>query len=70
MPTPTSRDGTTIAYDVVGDGPAVILVDGALGCRAFGGSPQLAASSHMDAGRTPTTVAAAETAVSRGQHHC
>jgi pimeloyl-ACP methyl ester carboxylesterase len=42
MPTVTSRDGTTIAYDVLGDGPAVILVDGALGFRAFGGSPQLA----------------------------
>jgi pimeloyl-ACP methyl ester carboxylesterase len=43
MPTVTSSDGTTIAYDVVGDGPTVILVDGALGFRAFGGSPQLAA---------------------------
>jgi pimeloyl-ACP methyl ester carboxylesterase len=43
MPTVRSRDGTTIAYDVLGDGPAVILVDGALGFRAFGGSPQLAA---------------------------
>jgi pimeloyl-ACP methyl ester carboxylesterase len=43
MPTVTSRDGTAIAYDVAGDGPAVILVDGALGFRAFGGSPQLAA---------------------------
>lgn len=29
----TSTDGTTIAYDRVGDGPAVILVDGALGDR-------------------------------------
>lgn len=38
----TSRDGTTIAHDVVGDGRPVILVDGALGSRAFGGSPQLA----------------------------
>jgi pimeloyl-ACP methyl ester carboxylesterase len=43
MPAATSVDGTTIAYDVVGDGPAVILIDGALGFRAFGGSPQLAA---------------------------
>jgi pimeloyl-ACP methyl ester carboxylesterase len=43
MPQLRSSDGTSIAYDVVGDGPAVILVDGALGFRAFGGSPQLAA---------------------------
>ncbi len=42
MPTATSRDGTALAYDVVGAGPAVILVDGALGFRAFGSSPQLA----------------------------
>src|SRR5215469_16916804 len=31
-----SADGTTIAYDQMGNGPAVILVDGALGYRAFG----------------------------------
>ncbi len=31
-----SADGTTIAYDQIGNGPAVILVDGALGSRAFG----------------------------------
>lgn len=28
--TVTSRDGTTIAYDVVGDGPGIVLVPGAL----------------------------------------
>jgi pimeloyl-ACP methyl ester carboxylesterase len=33
MPTVTSRDGTTIAYDRHGDGPVVILVNGALGDR-------------------------------------
>ena len=43
MPTVSSRDGTALAYDVVGAGPAVVLVDGALGFRAFGSSPQLAA---------------------------
>ena len=43
MPAVTSKDGTRIAYDVVGHGPAVILVDGALGFRAFGDLPQLAA---------------------------
>src|SRR6516162_8470008 len=33
MPTVTSKDGTTIAYSAVGQGPAVILVDGATGFR-------------------------------------
>ena len=32
----TSKDGTQIAYDRRGDGPAVILVDGALCFRSFG----------------------------------
>lgn len=35
MQTVTSRDGTTIGYDRTGTGPAVILVTGALGSRAF-----------------------------------
>ena len=38
----TSKDGTTIAYDRSGNGPALILVDGALCSRAFGPSPKLA----------------------------
>jgi pimeloyl-ACP methyl ester carboxylesterase len=38
----TSKDGTKIAYDKQGSGPAVILVDGALGYRSFGHMPQLA----------------------------
>jgi pimeloyl-ACP methyl ester carboxylesterase len=43
MPTVTSQDGTTIAYDVIGIGPAVILIDGALGSRStFGGKSELA----------------------------
>ncbi len=37
-----SQDGTRIAYDVLGDGPAVILVEGATGYRASGFSPALA----------------------------
>ncbi len=32
----TSKDGTPIAYDAVGSGPAVILVDGATGSRSSG----------------------------------
>lgn len=36
MKTVTSRDGTTIAFDQWGQGPAVILVSGALQYRAFG----------------------------------
>jgi pimeloyl-ACP methyl ester carboxylesterase len=35
MRTVTSKDGTTIAFDRLGKGPAVILVDGALQYRAF-----------------------------------
>lgn len=44
MQTVTSKDGTTIAFDKSGSGPAVILVDGALGIRGFEtGLGQLAA---------------------------
>jgi pimeloyl-ACP methyl ester carboxylesterase len=39
----TSADGTRIAYDRAGSGPAVILVDGALCRRAFGPMSKLAA---------------------------
>ena len=35
MPHVTSRDGTRIAYDRTGDGPPVVLVDGATGFRAI-----------------------------------
>jgi pimeloyl-ACP methyl ester carboxylesterase len=38
----TSKDGTQIAYDRQGTGPAVILVDGALCYRSFGPMPGLA----------------------------
>ena len=40
METVKSRDGTSIAYDRVGEGPAVIIVDGALSTR--GGKADLA----------------------------
>jgi len=40
MKTVTSKDGTTIAFDQVGDGPALILVSGALMYRAM--EPQMA----------------------------
>jgi pimeloyl-ACP methyl ester carboxylesterase len=42
MKTVTSKDGTTIAFDKEGDGPALILVDGAMGTRASGSKPELA----------------------------
>jgi pimeloyl-ACP methyl ester carboxylesterase len=42
MPTVTSKDGTTIAYDRIGSGPALILVDGALCSRSFGPMPKMA----------------------------
>ncbi len=38
-----SKDGTMIAYERSGSGPALVLVDGALCSRAFGPSPKLAA---------------------------
>jgi pimeloyl-ACP methyl ester carboxylesterase len=38
----TSKDGTTIAYEKTGSGPALILVDGALTYRSFGPMPHLA----------------------------
>ena len=41
--TVTSKDGTVIAYSQVGQGPALILVDGALCSRQFGPSQDLAA---------------------------
>jgi pimeloyl-ACP methyl ester carboxylesterase len=40
--TVTSRDGTTIAYDKVGQGPTVILVAGAMCSRSFWSGPELA----------------------------
>jgi hypothetical protein len=38
----SSRDGTTIAYDELGEGPALILVDGALTVHSFGSGSELA----------------------------
>jgi pimeloyl-ACP methyl ester carboxylesterase len=35
MPTVTSKDGTRIAFDQAGQGPALIIVDGAIEYRAF-----------------------------------
>lgn len=43
MKTVTSADGTALAYDKQGTGPALILVDGALTTRASGSKQQLAA---------------------------
>ena len=36
MATITSKDGTPIGYDTVGEGPPLILVDGATAYRAVG----------------------------------
>ena len=38
-----SKDGTVIAYEKVGKGPAIVLVNGALGHRGLNGEKQLAA---------------------------
>jgi pimeloyl-ACP methyl ester carboxylesterase len=43
MPTVTSADGTTIAYDRTGSGPALVLVDGAMCYRGAGPMRPLAA---------------------------
>ncbi len=43
MPTLTSADGTTIGYESSGNGPALILVDGAMCYRAAGPMRPLAA---------------------------
>jgi pimeloyl-ACP methyl ester carboxylesterase len=37
-----SKDGTTIAFDKQGSGPALILVDGAMATRSSGSNPELA----------------------------
>ncbi len=42
MDTLRSKDGTTIAFDKQGAGPALILVDGAMGTRSSGSKPELA----------------------------
>lgn len=42
MTTVQSADGTTIAYDRSGDGPPLIIVDGALTTRWSGSKPRLA----------------------------
>jgi pimeloyl-ACP methyl ester carboxylesterase len=39
----TSKDGTRIAYERLGSGPPVILIDGAMCSRAFGPMPKIAA---------------------------
>ncbi len=44
MPTVTSADGTTIAYETTGTGPALILVDGAMCHRDSGPGRALAAA--------------------------
>ena len=44
MPTVTSADGTTIAYETHGTGPALILVDGAMCYRDSGPNRALAAA--------------------------
>jgi pimeloyl-ACP methyl ester carboxylesterase len=44
----TSRDGTTIAYEKTGSGPALVIVDGAMCSRAFGPSEATAAALSSD----------------------
>ena len=58
MPTVTSADGTTIAYERTGSGPALVLVDGAMCYRGAGPMRPLAALLQDTSPSTPTTVAA------------
>jgi hypothetical protein len=58
MPTVTSQDGTTIAFDKVGSGPAVILVNGAMAYRAFDPSMAHLANSLAHTSRSTTTTGA------------
>jgi pimeloyl-ACP methyl ester carboxylesterase len=44
----TSRDGTTIAVERAGTGPALVIVDGAMSSRAFGPSAATAAALDKD----------------------
>jgi pimeloyl-ACP methyl ester carboxylesterase len=48
MPTVTSADGTTIGYETLGSGPALILVDGAMCYRDFGPARPLARALSTD----------------------
>jgi pimeloyl-ACP methyl ester carboxylesterase len=48
MSTVTSRDGTPIAYERMGSGPAIILIDGAMGHRALFGQRPLAEALRPD----------------------
>jgi hypothetical protein len=42
MSTIRSADGTTIGYTRIGQGPPLILIDGAMCSRSFGPMPKLA----------------------------
>jgi pimeloyl-ACP methyl ester carboxylesterase len=42
MPTVVSKDSTSISYNTLGSGPAVIVVDGAMGFRVLGFSSEIA----------------------------
>lgn len=48
LSTVTSRDGTTIAVEKAGTGPALVIVDGAMCSRAFGPSEATAAAMSGD----------------------
>ena len=47
MNTVTSKDGTSIAYDTQGQGPAIILVGGALNTRLSGSQLAQPLSEHF-----------------------
>ncbi len=61
MGTVRSKDGTTIAFDEQGDGPALILVAGAMGTRLSGSKPAHAMLLAQPSRSTAMTAADGET---------
>ncbi|MEI9900713.1 MAG: hypothetical protein WDN31_11995 [Hyphomicrobium sp.] len=59
MPIATSKDGTPIAYETIGTGPALVLVDGAMCYRASGPMRPLADALKGDFTSISTTGAGA-----------
>lgn len=60
-----SKDGTTLAYDRLGSGPALILVSGAFGVRRHPTTAQLAGCCRQILPSSTTTAGAGATAKTR-----
>ncbi|MFC5651180.1 hypothetical protein ACFPYJ_19120 [Paenibacillus solisilvae] len=62
-----SKDGTKIAYDKAGQGPALIMVAGAFSYRKFPGQVQLA--NLLSSTSRSTTMTAAAAAIAETHSH-